>query len=73
MTKTRDITWLHCIYYGKPEARDEVVVFPQVALPFESDDAEEREHVTLNASEPKANLKTTRNNGVPYVQDWAEF
>ena len=28
MIETRDITWLHCIYYGNPEARDKVVVYP---------------------------------------------
>ena len=54
VTKTRDIMWLYHMYYGKPEARDEVVVYLQVALPFEPEDAEAREGVTLNASEPKA-------------------
>ena len=47
--------WLHCMYYDKPEARNEVVVYLQVALPFE--DVEEREGVTLNASKPKAEYK----------------
>ena len=44
--------WLHHMYYGKPEAQDEVVVYPQVALPFEHEDAEARDGVMLNASEP---------------------
>ena len=30
--KTRDITWLHFMYLGKSEARDEVEMHPQVAL-----------------------------------------
>ena len=55
--KTRDITWLQCIYYGKPEARDEVKVYLQEALPFEPEDAEAREGMTLNTSEPKAKSK----------------
>ena len=28
VTETRDITWLHYMYYGKREARDEVAVYP---------------------------------------------
>ena len=31
MIETRDITWLRFMYCGKPEARDEVVVYLQVA------------------------------------------
>ena len=27
LTVTRDITWLHCMYYGKPETNDEVVIY----------------------------------------------
>ena len=53
VTETRDITWLHHMYYGKPEARDKVVVYSQVALPFEPEDAEARVGVMLNTSEPK--------------------
>ena len=34
VTETRDIMLLHCMYYSKPEARDEVIVYPQVALTF---------------------------------------
>ena len=45
------------MYYSKPEARDEVVVYPQVALPFEPKDAEAREGLMLNASEPKVKSK----------------
>ena len=56
-TEMRDITWLHCMYYGKPEARDEVIVYLQVALPFEPKNAEAREGVILNASEPKVKSK----------------
>ena len=40
-------------YYGKPEARNEVVVYPQVSLSFKPEDAEARNVVTLNASESK--------------------
>ena len=50
VTKTRDIMWLHHMYYCKPEARNEVVIYLQVALPFEPEDAKAREGVTLNAS-----------------------
>ena len=57
VTEMRDIIWLHCMYYGKPEARNEVLVYPQVALPFEPEDAEAMEGVMLNASEPKAKSK----------------
>ena len=52
MTETRDIMWLHGMYCGKPEARDEVIVYLQVALPFEPEDEKAREDVTFNASEP---------------------
>ena len=31
VTEIRDITWLHGMYCGKPEATDEVTVYPQVA------------------------------------------
>ena len=57
MTEIRDIMWLHCMYYGKPEASDEVVMYPQVALPFKLEDAEAEESVKLNASEPKIESK----------------
>ena len=57
VTKARDITWLHHMYYDKTEARNEITVYPKVALPFEPEDAETREGVTLNASEPKARSK----------------
>ena len=57
VTEMRDITWLHCMHYGKPEARDEVAVYLQVALPFKPEDAEAREGVTLNAFEPKVKSK----------------
>ena len=49
--------WLHCMYYGKSEARDKVVVYPQVALTFELEDAEARGDVMMNASEPKIESK----------------
>ena len=55
--ETRDITWLCCMNYYKPEARNEVIVYLKVALPFEPEDAKAREGVTLNASEPKAESK----------------
>ena len=45
------------MYYDKPEAKDEVIVYPQVALPFKPEDAEAREGVALNASESKADKK----------------
>ena len=57
MKETRDIMWLHCMYYSKPEAWDKVIVYPQVALPFKLEDAEAREGVTPNASEPKIESK----------------
>ena len=53
MTEMRRIVWMHNIYYSKPEVRDEVLVYPQVALPLKLEDAEAREGLTLNASEPK--------------------
>ena len=52
VTEMRDIMWLHCMYYSKPEARDYIIVYSQVALPFEPEDVEAREGVMLNASEP---------------------
>ena len=55
--ETRDIISLYCMYFGKPEARDEVVVYPQVVLPLELEDAEAREGMTLNAAEPKIESK----------------
>ena len=67
ITEMRNIMWLHCMYYGKPEARDEVVVYPQVALYFEPEDVEAWEGVTSNTSGPKTNLKMTRKNGVLHV------
>ena len=45
------------MYYSKPEDRDEVIVYPEVALPFEPEDAEAREGVTLNTHEPKVESK----------------
>ena len=57
MTETRDITWLHHVYYGKPEAREEVVLYLQIELPFQPEDAEARKGVTLKASEPKIKSK----------------
>ena len=61
VTKTRGIMWLHCMYYCKPEAEDEVVVCPPLTLPFEPDDAEAMEGMMLNASEPKAESKDDKN------------
>ena len=57
ITERRDITWLHCVCYGKPEARDKFVVYPQVALPLKPEGAEAREGVMLNSSEPKVESK----------------
>ena len=57
VTEMRDIMWLHHMYYGQPEAKDKVIVYPQVALPFEPQDAGAREGVMLNASEPKVESK----------------
>ena len=57
MAVMRDVMWLCCVHYGKPEDRDKVVVYPQVVLLFEPEDAEARESVTLNASEPKVKSK----------------
>ena len=45
------------MFYGKPEARDKVIVYPQVTSPFELEDAEARKGVKLNASEPKIESK----------------
>ena len=50
VTGIRDITWLDCLYYGQTEARDEVVVYLQVSLPFEPKDAKAREGMMLNVS-----------------------
>ena len=50
-TGTRDVMWLHCMYYGNPETSNEVVVYQQVALPLELKEAEARDGVMLNASE----------------------
>ena len=44
---------LHHMCYGNSEARDEIAVYPQVALPLKLEDAEAREGVMLNASESK--------------------
>ena len=63
MTKTRDIMWLHCMYYSKPEAREKVIEYPHVALPIEPEDAKAREGLTLNASEPKVEYKDDQNEG----------
>ena len=30
MTETRDIMWVHCMYYTQPEAKHEVIVYLQV-------------------------------------------
>ena len=57
MTEMRDIRWLHHMHYGKSEARGEVIVYPQVALPFKPEDAEARDCVMLNASELKVKSK----------------
>ena len=57
VNETRDNKLLHCMYYGKPEARNEVIVYLQIALPFEPEHAETREGVKLKASEPKAKSK----------------
>ena len=56
MTETVDITGLLCIFYGKPEAREKVIVDCKY-LPFELKDAEAKEGVTLNAAEPKVESK----------------
>ena len=53
----RDIMWLNCIYNGMPEFIDEVTVHPQLTLPFKPEDAEAREGVMMNASEPKVKSK----------------
>ena len=55
--ETRDIFWLHHMYYGKPEARDKAIVYPQAVLLFEPEDRETMEGVKLNASEPKVKSK----------------
>ena len=60
VTETQDIMWLHCMYYSKPEAKDEVIVYQQLALPFEPDDAEGREDMTLNVSKSKAKSKDNK-------------
>ena len=60
VTEMREIMWLHHMYYGKPEARDKVVVYLQAALPFEPSDAEAMEGVTLNAFEPKGESKDNK-------------
>ena len=57
VTETRDIMWLHCMYYSKPEARNEVMVYIQIALSFELEDTAMREDVKLNASEPQFKSK----------------
>ena len=57
VTETRDIKWLHHMYHCKPEARDEVVVYLQVAYPFKFEDAEKKEGVMSNASESKIESK----------------
>ena len=62
MTETRDITWLHCMYYGKQEASNEVIVYLQVAIPLELEDTKEREDLMMNASESKIKLKIKKIN-----------
>ena len=59
MTGTRNITWLHCMYYGKPETSNEVVMYPQMAIPFKLEGT--REGATLNASESKMESKDKEN------------
>ena len=61
VTETRDIIWLHHMYNGETEASDEVVVYPQVAIPLELEDAESREGVMTNASESKIGSKDEEN------------
>ena len=61
MAKTRDTMWLHHMYYGKPEASNKVEVYPQVTFPFEHEDVEAREGVTLNTSEPMIKSKAEEN------------
>ena len=45
VTEMRDIMQLSCMYYDKPEAKDDVVVYLQVALPFELEDEEARDRI----------------------------
>ena len=51
---------LNCMYYGKPEARDEVLVYLKVALPFKLEDTKAREGLMLNASKPKIESKDNK-------------
>ena len=46
---TRNVTemWLHHMYCCKPEAKDKVKVYPQVAIFFKHEDLEAREGVML--------------------------
>ena len=60
VTEMQDIKWLHHMQYSKPEATDEIIVYPQLALLFEPNDAEAREGVTLNASEPIVESKDNK-------------
>ena len=62
VTETRNIMWLHHMYYGKPKARDEVIVYLQVALTFKLEVAEE-------LLSPWSNLMMMRKNGVMCIQD----
>ena len=59
VTETRDIMWLHCMYYDKPETSDKAIVYLQVALPLEVEEAREGE--MLNASLPKIESKDEKN------------
>ena len=64
MTETRDIAWLHDMYYGKPEARDKIVVYLHMAILPVLEDAEARESVMINASESKTKSKIKKINGI---------
>ena len=57
LTKTRDITQLHCMYYGKLETTNELLVDLQESLPLEFEEAEAKEGVMLNAFESKIDYK----------------
>ena len=52
--------WLHQKEYSKSEARPEVIVYLQVALPFKPEDSEAGEAVTLNAFKPKVKSKENK-------------
>ena len=42
ISETRDVMWLHQMYYKKPQEEDDVVLRPYVVLPLEVEDAEVR-------------------------------